>query len=269
MFRADLHCHSNFSDGEYSPKELLERAKEAGLSAIVITDHDSIAAYSELGENLPVLLGRGIELSCDHREIPVHILGYDFEFPSKVLSDHCARHQEMRKERLEEIYNNLIKMKMHLPPLDLEEEKKSFGRPHLAELLVEKGYAKDVQHAFKLFLREGCPAYVKGPSFSVEAGIDLIHRAGGKAFLAHPHLQKRKNLLRELIALPIDGIECYYAKIPSHQEQHWVRIAEDKGLLISGGSDFHGMSKPMSPFGSSWVDEERFWKIFSKDRVYV
>ena len=137
------------------------------------------------------------------------------------------------------------------------------GRPHIAKLLVKKGYVDTVQKAFRQFLGDGRNCFIPLQSPSTEEVIHYIHQAGGKAFLAHPHLIKHKSILRYLLTLPFDGIECYYAKFPSECVQYWRQVAVQHNMLISGGSDYHGLQVEYNLLGSSWVNEEEFIRIVS------
>jgi hypothetical protein len=128
--------------------------------------------------------------------------------------------------------------------------------------MVKKGYVSSIKEAFMLYLGEGKLCYDPGEAFSIEETIALIHTAKGKAFLAHPHLLIGGAWIRGLLELPFDGIECYYARSTPDKNKRWLKIAKEKGWLISGGSDFHGAMKPYISLGISWVDEENFHKIF-------
>lgn len=266
MFRADLHTHSTCSDGTMSPEELLRHAKEIGLSGLSITDHDTIEAYVQapsIAKDLGIILGTGIEFSCVFRKMSVHVLGYDFDLNNLAIQELCQRHQKRRSLRNRAILQKLSRLGMPI----FEEEllkigEKTLGRPHIAQLMVQKGYASSIKEAFNRFIGDGKPCYDAGEGISVEETISIIHQGGGKAFIAHPHLLEHANRIRELLKLPFDGIECHYAKFPADQEKRWIQAAKERGWLMSGGSDFHGSVKDYIQLGCSWVGEEDFYKIF-------
>jgi len=141
------------------------------------------------------------------------------------------------------------------------EGKKIIGRPHIAALMVQKGYVRTWQEAFEIYLKQGACCYAPGRKFTPHDAIRQIHLAKGKAVLAHPHFLRRGFILRDLLAQPFDGIECYYAKLPKQQEMPWVDLAEKKGWIATGGSDYHGTFKPHLFLGCSWVNETTFVKL--------
>jgi 3',5'-nucleoside bisphosphate phosphatase len=266
-FRADLHCHTLFSDGTMTPKELIQHAKEMGLSGLSITDHDSIGAYPEaldIARDEGILLGTGVEFSSVHHGMSVHVLGYDFDLECSDLLALCRRHLDRRRERNQKILEKLAAYGMSI---ELEEKGLPLGRPHIALALVEKGYAKSVQDAFIRWIGDRKPCFHPGAPITTQETLLAIHQAGGKAFLAHPHIMRNPKRVQALLdAIPFDGIEGYYSKCSSDQEGRWIGYAKKKGLLISGGSDFHGAVKPGIPLGCSWVNKETFDQIFQRYR---
>lgn len=268
MFRADLHCHTTFSDGTMTPSELLHHAKEIGLSGISITDHDTIDAYSvapAIAKELGLLLGHGVEFSTMFKNLSVHVLGYDFDLDSPAIQKLCQRHQLRRKSRNKAMLEKLSRLSMPI----FEEEllamgERSVGRPHIAQLMVSKGYVSTIKEAFNRYIGDRKLCFEPGEAISTEETISVIHQGGGKAFIAHPHLIVHTNKVKELLKLPFDGIECYYARFGESQEKRWMKIAKEQGWLFSGGSDFHGTVKEFIPLGCSWVDEEVFHKIFQR-----
>jgi 3',5'-nucleoside bisphosphate phosphatase len=266
-FRADLHCHSSFSDGTDTPPHLIELAIEKGLSGLSITDHDTTAAYPEAlvsakERDFPLL--SGIEFSASYRAEPVHILGYAYHLQSAAIITLCERHKRRRQERNQEIVENLRKRGIILDLHTFQEKTKgSWGRPHIADALVKMGVVSSIQEAFDLFLAEGRPAYVPGEPISVEETIDSIHQGRGKAVLAHPHLIKRKSTLRALLKMPLDGLECYYARFTLEQAKKWIDLAQQRKWLMTGGSDYHGHTKPHNSLGSSWVGKETFDLLYT------
>lgn len=270
-FRADLHCHSTCSDGSNSPMELLNIAKQAGLLGLSITDHDTIEAYTDelFSKSLEfdIRLLPGIELSTAWNETPVHILGYGFNLKASSIVSFIEENQMRRNRR-----NSLILEKLSQKKIDVTEEdlktivnpsgiKKSIGRPHIAEIMVRKGYVGSMQEAFDKYLKEGACCYVPGFRFTPNDAIASIQSAGGKAVLAHPHFIRKGKLLKFLLSLPFDGIECYYGTLHKSQEIPWVKIAREKGWIATGGSDYHGAFKPNIPLGCSYVDEPIFEKL--------
>ncbi len=269
-FRADLHCHSTCSDGTLTPEALILHAKAIGLSGLSITDHDTLEAYQvapEIAKREGLRLGSGVEFSCGLREVNVHILGYDFDLHDSSLKALCARHHARRLERNRQILHKLTLHGMPLSEEELMQGRKLVGRPHIAQLLVKKGYAVSLKEAFQLHIGDGKPCYVRGEVVDVGETIEIVHGAKGKVFLAHPHLIQRNSIVKELLKFPFDGLECFYAKFPPDQEARWKRLAAERGLLISGGSDFHGDVKDYLPLGCSWVNEEIFNRIFQNPLV--
>jgi len=270
MFQADLHCHTSCSDGTFSPIDLVALAKEIGLSGLSITDHDTIEAYETAitaAREKGILLGSGIEFSCSLDGFSIHLLGYDYSLDHSEIKTLCQRHQERREKRNRSILSKLARLNMSIKESELDDIKiphKTIGRPHIAMIMVQKGYVSTLREAFNSFLGEGKCCYDPGEPFAIEETIEVIHNAGGKAFIAHPHFIDRSKIIKKLLLMPFDGIECHYAKLPKDQEKKWIKIAKEKQWLISGGSDFHGTIKPHIPLGASWTDEETFHKIFQK-----
>ncbi|MCI5052217.1 MAG: PHP domain-containing protein [Simkaniaceae bacterium] len=268
-FRADLHTHTNCSDGTNTPVELLHLAKEAGLAGLSITDHDTVAAYTDeviaLAKTLELELLVGVEFSTLLHSSSVHILGYGVDLENPRLHKFCAEHSEQRYERNLRIIENLRKNGLYVCEEDLyptpASRKESKGRPHIAQILVNMGHVKSIEAAFTQYIGDGKSCYAQGQPFTVEETIELIHVCGGKAFLAHPHVIKRNKLIKELLSFPFDGIECYYSRHCPEGERKWVEVARSKGWLISGGSDYHGEIRPHIPLGASWVDQETYNQI--------
>lgn len=263
--RADLHTHTTCSDGSTSPAALIDLALQRGLGGLSITDHDTVAAYAEAGPaakraGLPLI--PGCELSAEHKGESIHILAYAFPLDHPELLEFCELHRERRVRRAEKILDKLRKLGHKLQLGDLERSDSAVvGRPHIAEALRRLGAVGSVKEAFQLYLGEGRPAYVHGQPFSVEETLALIRKIGGISVIAHPHLIRHQRILREVLEQPFDGIECYYAIMPPERERRWLEMAEQKGWLVTGGSDYHGEVKPHIQVGSSWTPEESFLKL--------
>lgn len=267
-FRADLHCHSSCSDGSLTPIELIDLALSLGLSGLSITDHDSLHAYPEAliaAKEKGLLIIPGVEFSAFHGKKSVHVLAYAFEPGHSAIINLSSRHEKRRQERNESILNKLKKNGMPLveEDLNLQTHLRTIGRPHIALAMMKKGYVNSIQEAFKKYLGDGKPYFEEGCRISVEETLEVIHQANGLAIIAHPHLFNDYSFVLGLLNLPFDGIECYYAKFPHVEQSKWLKLAEKKELLITGGSDFHGKNKPESMLGSSWINEVHFMKLLN------
>ena len=262
-FRADLHCHTTCSDGTVSPREIIKLAKQVGMSGLSITDHDTIEAYQSAvscakTEGLELI--PGVEFSTTHRGVSIHILGYAFSLKSDAIHSLCKKHRERRIKRYLAILEKLEQNDMPISEGELlsAHPEGSIGRPHIALAMMQKGYVSSVDQAFKKYLGEGKLCYTKGHAFPVEETIDVIHKGGGLAVIAHPHLIRNASITQDLLNMPFDGIEGYYARFPPSEELKWIEIGKEKGWFITGGSDFHGEVKPHLPLGCSWVGPETF-----------
>jgi predicted metal-dependent phosphoesterase TrpH len=268
QFRADLHSHTTFSDGSMTPEESISLAASLGLGGMSITDHDTIKAYGtafEIAERNGIKLIPGVEFSTVHKGENVHILAYSFSLKSESLLAFCEEHRERRRERMSRIVLAVQRQGMDITEDEVKaisEEHGSVGRPHIARLMMEKGYVKDIQDAFRRYLGEEKSCYCPTKGFRVQETIDVIHKAHGKAVLAHPHLIRGKKVIKDLLTIPLDGIEAYYSHMPPSRERRWVQVAREKEWLITGGSDFHGTVKPYVRMGASWVGEETFNKLY-------
>ena len=270
-FKADLHTHTSCSDGTMTPLELLKLAREIGLSGLSITDHDTVQAYTkeffDAASLLNIAIICGVEFSCMEKSDSVHILGYGMDVHHPKLLEFCKKHVERREKRNVEMIEKLKKKGFKISYEELLSNKTSpdqiLGRPHVAALLREKGHIKTIQEAFERYLGEGKSCYVETNCFNVNETIALIHEVGGVAVLAHPHLIKKKRLLKELLKKPFDGIECYYARMYRHEVEVYLKIANEKNWIVTGGSDFHGSIKPYLHFGASFVTEQDFQKLLS------
>ena len=258
MKTIDLHVHTTASDGTASPAEAVKLAKVAGLSAIAITDHDTVSGYAEAaeaGKALGVEVIPGIEISTKYGRA-VHILGYYIDPDSDKLApvlEWVVRDRDERNRKMAEL------MAADGLPVSYEEMHRRFGavigRPHFAEVLVELGLAKDVRDAFDRYVEKGQKYYLPRNFLSIERSVEIIREAGGIPVLAHPFQYKLDDAgLRELIEHCMEsglkGIECRYSGYSTEQSKYLGRLAEEYGLIKTGGSDFHGENKKHISIGT-------------------
>ena len=244
---ADLHLHSNHSDGGDAPEAVVARAAKLGVAAISITDHDQVSANpiaAKAAAQAGITYLNGTELTARYRYLSVDVLGYRLNPEDPALQAGLARMQQARLERFEAMIARLhtqCGIVVDRSLLTRHGDTTSLGRMHLALALKEMGVTRRTQEGFDRFLKAGRPAYVPAVALEVDAAIDLIHQAGGLAFLAHPGLMKgvRKALLT-LLAFPFDGIEVYHVRHSPGLSDQFLQIARERKLLISGGSDCHG-----------------------------
>ena len=251
MGSVDLHLHTTASDGVLSPSRIVNYAKEKGLQAIAITDHDTIEGNPEaLNEGvkagLEVIPGVEISAQCDLGSM--HILGFFIDSENRALNKRLARLQETRAERNPKMAQKLRDLGLDITYEDVLEASGGgqVGRPHFAHVLLKKGYVTSVQEAFDRYLKKGAPAYVDKFRFDPSEAIGLIREAAGIPVLAHPftvHLpshHRLNDLLGKLVRMGLMGIEVYYPEHTSDQVSLYKGFADELGLLITGGSDYHG-----------------------------
>jgi predicted metal-dependent phosphoesterase TrpH len=258
MAWVDLHAHTNVSDGTLSPTALVEAAARAGLAAIAVTDHDHVGALPaarDAGVRLGVDVVTGIELSVDGPHGEIHLLGYLFDERDPRLLARLSELRDARERRGDAIVERLRALGLPITRDDVQAEvgpgATSLGRPHVARALMRKGAVASVQEAFDLYLAEGRSAYVPKARLSPREAIALVHGAGGLAVLAHPvTLRDADATARELAALGLDGIEVVHSKHREVERARFAALAEELGLVQTGGSDFHGDTKPDVALGS-------------------
>jgi len=258
----DLHVHTTASDGTLSPRELVALAREKGLTAIAVTDHDTIDGVVEAlkaGSELGIEVIPGVEISVDHNGSEMHILGYYINPRSAFLLEQLRLLRDYRNQRNPKMVARLQQLGLDVTMEELEAEAggKVIGRPHLASLMVKKGYVRTKQEAFDLYLATGKPAYFKKEKLTPVEGIEMVQKAGGIPVLAHPiylkeaaEPQKLARLLEELKGFGLRGIEAYYSAHTPEETGLYLQLAEDLGLLITGGTDFHGANKPEIDLGT-------------------
>jgi len=256
----DLHVHSNASDGTYAPAEVVRLAKEGGLRALALTDHDTIDGLAEAVAAAPrygVEVIPGVEVSARFPGGSMHILGLDINFPNGHLNERLAVLKRARAERNPQIIAklNALGIKITLKQVEKLSGQGQMGRPHIARALMEAGYVRSIQEAFDLYLRYDGQAYVPKFRFPPAEAIAMIREVQGVPVLAHPftlNLESAaalQNTLEELMALGLAGVEAIYSEHTPEQEALYLRLAGELGLLVTGGSDFHGDNKPEISLG--------------------
>ena len=242
---ADLHLHSTYSDGVYTPRNLAYQAKAAGITVLALTDHDTLKGLLEMDEaarEAGIDFVPGVEFSTRWENRQVHIIGYGIDEHNALLLERLADVRNARRSRLEKIIKRLHEMGMDVDVPVPEEGQRAVGRPHIARALVAQGYVRTVQEAFDKYIGEGKPAYRPQTKMTPPEAVMLIHQAGGLAVQAHPEeIGDRALALKLLGALAYDGIEVYHPSANDKEaEDFWLEIAVERKLLITGGSDFHG-----------------------------
>jgi predicted metal-dependent phosphoesterase TrpH len=262
----DLHIHSTASDGSFTPAEILDHAQKLNLAAIAITDHDSIDGSREaLRIGIPPSLSflTGVEISAAHPPFfpgsgSFHILGYDIHLDNSDLNQALSKLQDARKNRNPAILRRLNKLgfQISLEEVDRVVGESQLGRPHIAYAMVKKGFVASIDEAFDKYLGTDGPAYVDKYRIECEHAINIIRAAGGVPVLAHPALlniennQKLDVLLQNLLKIGLAGIEVYYPGHSPQQIRQYTELAGKYGLLMTGGTDFHGTITPQIKMGS-------------------
>lgn len=254
MKTIDLHSHTTASDGSLSPTQLVQLAHDSGLCALAVTDHDTLAGIpeaTEAGKKLGVEIVPAVEISGIWPTGTLHMLGYLLDTQSPALNAALDQLLEGRNTRNPRIIANLNKMGMAitLDEAAAQAGGKVVGRPHIAKVMLAKGYVKSIQEAFDKYLADNAPAFENKEVMKPAEAIKAIHAGGGLAVLAHPNWLKCpddaavEKAIVDLKAAGIDGVEVWHSDHHEREETLYSRIAEKHGLVTSGGSDFHGASK--------------------------
>jgi 3',5'-nucleoside bisphosphate phosphatase len=260
---ADLHIHSHFSDGTYAPEDLPRLALQHGLGAVALTDHDTIdgclrAAEACRKQGIEFLAG--VELTAEHHHQEIHLLGYGIDLANKIFDASLALFQRTRQQRIRDMVERINALDIPLDAATVFQiaNCQSPGRPHVGRALVLKGFCSGLEEAFERFLKRNRPAWVPKLKISAPAAIRLIHQAGGAAVMAHPGLIRAEPMLAELAAAGLDGLECFHTKHSPEQCEHFLRLAQDYSLIITGGSDCHGKNHQRPTIGAVKLPWENY-----------
>lgn len=271
MQKADLHIHTTASDGLMTPDEVVYWSKLKRLTAIGITDHDTVNGISSAEDaslKYGVEIVPGIELSTLFEDEEIHILGYYIDYKDPWLLNILEKIQNSRYERAAQIVNKLngLGVEITLEQVKIKADNGAIGRPHIARAMIDKGYITNIKEAFKGFIGKDCPAYVERYKVSSKEGIDIIKRTGGISVLAHPGLIKNKAKISNIINLGIDGIEVYHSKHDDETIRNALAIARTRNLLITGGSDCHGVKLNNEPMLGNYSVDYKYVEML-KDAV--
>jgi 3',5'-nucleoside bisphosphate phosphatase len=269
---ADLHLHTNFSDGTFTPEELVFQAQKAGLACIAVTDHDSVEAAPRVlaacaAVNMEFI--SGTELTAAYDDTELHVLGYFLDAHNEKLLSEIAKFQVVRQNRIHEMVARINELGT---PLKAESvfalaNCKSPGRPHVARAMVKEGFVRNLDEAFERFLKKGRPAWVPKSKVSALEAIELIHQAGGLAVMAHPGLNRTDNIIPALVDAGLDGIECFHTKHSTAMSERYLEFADKYKLLVTGGSDCHGFSKGKPLIGTVKLSFEYLEKMKERNKA--
>jgi hypothetical protein len=263
---ADLHLHTVFSDGTYTPLELISESEKVGLSAIAVVDHDTTSGIEpaiEIAKTKNIEVLPGIELSAEYEGLEIHILGYLIDYKHQGLVEKLAI---LKKNRIERIYKIVEKLKdigITLDPQSVFDIAKqgTVGRLHIAKALVLEGKVHSLSEAFQKYLGDKCPAFCLGFRFSPREAIKLVKAVGGIPVLAHPYTLNNDALIPLFIDYGLMGLEVYYPEHSQSMINFYLNLARTHDLLVTGGSDFHGDAKPELKLGSLKVPYELVEKL--------
>lgn len=267
----DLHSHTTKSDGTFTPKELLDRAKEKGLKVISITDHDCVDGLDEANvyaKEIGLELVNGIEFSTEYLENEIHILGYFIDYKNEKLKDLLYELKNERLIRAKKIIEKLAKYKVIITMDDILKhvEKDLISRSHIANAIMDKGYCYDKGDVFKQYLGIHGVAYIPKKVLTPVEAVKIIKEVGGVASLAHPKYielggEKMRNFIEILKGAGLDAIECNYPSFSDTETKWFTELAEEYQLLITGGSDFHGGNRAGVELGDAGLTIEQFNKL--------
>jgi len=268
--RVDLHTHTTASDGTLSPQELVLTAVRQGVTVLAITDHDSTEglgeAMAEAAKHPPLTIVPGLEINCDVEGAEIHVLGYFVTHAAPWFQEFLREQRAERVARVHRIAERLGELGMPIDPAEVFAlvGEGAAGRPHVAQVMVKRGYVKSVREAFDKYLKANGPANVPRRRLTPHDAVRVIRRASGVPVLAHPGLAERDELIPELVSVGLMGIEAYYAEHSSAQVAAYLALCRRYDLIATGGSDYHGpQSGRANPLGtpavpwSTWEDLQR------------
>ena len=269
MSFADLHLHTKFSDGTYTPEELVAQAKANNLATIALTDHDTVAGCPRTAAacaNAGIEFITGSELTSEHDGVEIHVLAYFVDTANTELLAELKQFQAARQNRIREMCAKLNELGLALKADDVFAlaNCESPGRPHVARALIAGKFCHNFDEAFERFLKKGRPAFVPKFKMTTARAIELIHRASGLAVMAHPALNRNDNVIPAVVAAGLDGIEVFHTKHGPPANKRYMDIANKFNLLITGGSDCHGLSKGRPLIGTVKLPYEHVEKLKAK-----
>lgn len=259
--RIDLHTHTTASDGVLRPEALVAEAVAHGVGLLAVCDHDTTAGVDDalaVGMELRVEVWPAVELSCDVEAGEVHVLGYFIEYHQPWFQALLLRLREGRAQRAERMAERLgaLGVPVDYGRVQALADGGAIGRPHVARALVEAGHVRTVAEAFDRFIGRHGPAYVERLKVTPAQAVEVIRAAGGLAVLAHPGWAQDEKVIPELVAAGLDGIEVYYPDHTPTLVERYLALARQHGLLVTGGTDFHGGGlATRAPVGSQFVPE--------------
>jgi predicted metal-dependent phosphoesterase TrpH len=249
--RLELHCHSTHSDGSLAAAEVAARAGKQGVELFCLTDHDTLDGYEATAAALPgVTVLRGLELSCKHDGRTIHLLMYGVKPAAGTLEERLVGVLEDRRTRLRAIVDRLAELGIHLDGDQILRETagRTAGRPDVARALVAAKAVRSMREAFERYLHDNGPADVAFARISLAEGLEMGRAAGARMSLAHPHTLRSAALVADLYrrhrADGLEGIEALYGRYAHAEREVWLRMAKQMGLVVTGGSDFHGEAMP-------------------------
>jgi predicted metal-dependent phosphoesterase TrpH len=266
---SDLHVHSKFSDGMLWPREIISIASTKGIKCISITDHDTIDSQlclGELSQEFNIISIPGIELSTEYKEREIHILGYFIDIHNTALQEALNNIEKSRIKRAKDIIEKLNNLNIKISYDEVLFDGTSVGRPHIAKVLVSKGYSENIKEAFQQYLIKGKPAYVDRYKLSYKEALNLINNCNGISVLAHPGEVYKgiqiDEIIKEFKIYGLKGIEVFHPSHTSKQTNDYYNLAKKYSLAISGGSDYHGINYDSDTFiGSYGLDEKLIEKF--------
>jgi predicted metal-dependent phosphoesterase TrpH len=264
--RIDLHTHTTASDGLLAPEQLIEKARHAGVKILAVCDHDStdgVDAAHEAGARAGVELIPAVEINTDVDQGEVHVLGYYIDHQQSWFQEFLGKLRDGRVNRARRMVEKLNALGIKVDFSRVRElAHGAIGRPHVARAIVEAGAAKSIDEAFTLYIGRNAPAYVERMKVTPEEAVQVILKAGGIPVLAHPGWGFHEVLIPGLVQAGLEGLEVYYPDHTPAMQAHYLALAQEHSLLVTGGTDYHGEGfATKAPIGSQYVPPEVVEKL--------